>query len=75
MACRSIGVQGLARVDFFYNENSNEVFINEVNTLPGFTSQSMYPMLWMASGLSMEELVSQIIETAREWFNPFSLIQ
>ncbi|KGG11977.1 D-alanine--D-alanine ligase A [Prochlorococcus sp. MIT 0601] len=65
-ACKAICAEGLARVDFFYREESNQIWINEINTLPGFTKQSMYPMLWRESGLEMHELVSILVETARE---------
>ena len=65
-SCKSIAVSGLARVDFFYVENQEKVFINEINTLPGFTHQSMYPMLWKASGLNLEELVAELVKSAKE---------
>ena len=65
-ACKAINAFGLARVDFFYQENSEEIYINEVNTLPGFTKTSMYPMLWEASGLKLEKLVASLIEISRE---------
>ena len=65
-ACKAISAHSIARVDFFYNETKNEILINEINTLPGFTKQSIYPMLWAATGLSIEELVRQLVETARE---------
>ena len=65
-ACKAINAWGLARVDFFYQESSKQIYINEVNTLPGFTKTSMYPMLWEASGLKLEKLVASLIETARE---------
>ncbi len=65
-ACKAINVFGLARVDFFYQENKQQIYINEVNTLPGFTKTSMYPMLWEASGLKLEKLVASLIETARK---------
>ena len=65
-ACKAINAYGLARVDFFYQENTQEIYINEVNTLPGFTKTSMYPTLWEASGLKLEKLVASLIETARE---------
>ena len=65
-ACQAINAYGLARVDFFYQESTQKVYINEVNTLPGFTNTSMYPMLWEASGLKLEKLVASLIETARE---------
>ena len=65
-ACKAINAYGLARVDFFYQESTQKIYINEVNTLPGFTRTSMYPMLWEASGLKIEKLVASLIETARE---------
>jgi D-alanine-D-alanine ligase and related ATP-grasp enzymes len=66
-ACRAVHAQGLARVDFFYAEGGDELWLNEINTLPGFTSQSMYPMLWSASGVNLEQLVAELLEGAREW--------
>ncbi len=65
-ACKAISAEGIARVDFFYKEDTNEIWINEINTLPGFTNQSMYPMLWEHSGLNVNELVASLVETARE---------
>ncbi len=65
-ACKAINACGLARVDFFYKESTQEIYINEVNTLPGFTKTSMYPTLWEASGLKLEKLVAILIETAKE---------
>jgi D-alanine-D-alanine ligase len=65
-ACRAVGARGLARVDFFYSETSGEIWLNEINTLPGFTSQSMYPMLWQASGVTLEELVHQLVVGAQD---------
>ena len=65
-ACRAVGAMGLARVDFFYGRNG-EIWLNEINTFPGFTSQSMYPMLWAATGVSLDTLVHKLIEGAREW--------
>ena len=59
---------GLSRVDFFFCEASGELWLNEINTLPGFTSQSMYPMLWAASGLPLEELLHTLVQGARESF-------
>ena len=69
-ACRAVHAQGLARVDFFYAETSGELWLNEINTLPGFTSQSMYPMLWSASGVDLEQLVAELLEGARQWHSP-----
>lgn len=66
-ACQAVHAQGLARVDFFYSETSGELWLNEINTLPGFTSQSMYPMLWAASGVALDALVHQLVQAAQEW--------
>ena len=55
---------GLSRVDFFLEKDTNQVIFNEINTLPGFTSISMYPMLWNAQGMGIEELVEKQIELA-----------
>ncbi len=63
-ACRVLNVKGLARVDFFYKESEKLLLINEINTIPGFTTKSMYPMLWEASGVNLQELVAILVETA-----------
>ena len=55
---------GLSRVDFFVQEGTNEVIFNEINTLPGFTDISMYPMLWAAKGIAKEELLDRLIDLA-----------
>lgn len=55
---------GLSRVDFFLEKETNQVIFNEINTLPGFTSISMYPMLWKEQGMSIEELVETQIQLA-----------
>ena len=65
-ACTAVHAYGLARVDVFYDEQSGDIWLNEINTLPGFTSQSMYPMLWEASGVALSDLVAQLVYTARE---------
>lgn len=65
-ACAAVGVDGMARVDFFFDPESNQLWINEINTLPGFTDQSMYPMLWKASGLTLQQLVHELVQTAGE---------
>ena len=57
---------GLSRVDFFLEKDTNHVIFNEINTLPGFTSISMYPMLWKAQGIDIEELVQRQIDLAFE---------
>lgn len=63
-AFRALGCSGMARVDLFLS--GGELFINEVNTIPGFTSISMYPRLWEASGVAAEQLVTKLIELAVE---------
>ena len=55
--------KGLSRVDFFVKENG-EIIFNEINTLPGFTSISMYPMLFAATGLSVKEIITKLLELA-----------
>lgn len=62
----AIDAAGLARVDFFYQEVTGELFINEINTMPGFTQTSMYPKLWEASGLCYPNLIERLIELALE---------
>lgn len=61
-AFKAIDGKGLARVDFFIEKGTNQIIINEINTLPGFTSISMYPKLWEASGISYQELLSKLIK-------------
>lgn len=57
---------GMARVDFFLERKTGQVLVNEINTIPGFTSISMYPKLWEASGLSYSQLIDRLIELAIE---------
>ncbi len=57
--------KGMARADFFYDEKTDTIYFNELNTLPGFTSISMYPKLWQASGKSYANLLDDLIERAR----------
>lgn len=64
-AYTAINATGFARMDFFVTEN-DEVFINEINTLPGFTNISMYPKMWEASGLSYSSLITKLIELGLE---------
>ena len=65
-AFQAIDGSGLARVDFFVERGTNRVIINEINTMPGFTSISMYPKLWEASGISYSELIDRLIQLAIE---------
>ena len=57
---------GMARVDLFLDKDTERFYLNEINTLPGFTSISMYPKLWEASGLSYRDLLAELIELAWE---------
>jgi D-alanine-D-alanine ligase len=66
-AFQAVDGAGLSRVDFFYVEQTGEVLINEINTLPGFTSTSMYPELWGASGVPFPELVDRLIQLALDY--------
>jgi D-alanine-D-alanine ligase len=63
---RALELAGLARVDFFLERGTGALFVNEVNTIPGFTAVSMYPKMWEASGLSSRALVTRLIELAIE---------
>ncbi len=65
-AYASLGCSGLSRVDFFVREGDEKVMLNEINTLPGFTSISMYPKLMSAAGYDSESLLSRLIEYAEE---------
>lgn len=63
-AFKGIDGKGLSRVDFFIDKNSGEIFINEINTLPGFTNISMYPKMWEATGLEYHNLIDELIKLA-----------
>jgi D-alanine-D-alanine ligase len=65
-AFQALDLAGLARVDFFLDKQTDHIYINEVNTLPGFTAISMYPMLWEATGIPLPELVDRLIALAIE---------
>jgi D-alanine-D-alanine ligase len=65
-AFRALELSGMARVDFFIEKRGGKIFLNEVNTIPGFTSISMYPKLWEANGIPFRELVSKLIDLAME---------
>jgi D-alanine-D-alanine ligase len=64
---KTLVCEGLARVDFFLKDNG-DIFVNEINTIPGFTKISMYPKLWEASGISYTELIDRLIQLAIERF-------
>ena len=63
---KAIGCQGLSRVDFFVTRKDNRIVFNEINTLPGFTSISMYPKLFAASGIPYPELIDELLRLAQE---------
>ena len=65
-AYKAIDCAGMARADFFFDADTNRIYLNELNTLPGFTSISMYPKLWQATGVTYPELVDRLIELAFE---------
>ncbi len=65
-AFQAIDAAGIARVDFFYIEATGKILINEINTMPGFTATSMYPMMWKASGVDFPELVDKLIQLGLE---------
>ena len=65
-AFKALDGKGLARVDFFIEKETNEIYINEINTMPGFTEISMYPKLFEASGIKYSEILSKLIELALE---------
>lgn len=66
-AFRAIGGVGLARCDFFYTDKG-EIFLNELNTMPGFTQWSMYPLLWENMGISYTDLIEKLVRLAQEMF-------
>jgi D-alanine-D-alanine ligase len=74
-AFKSIDCYGMARVDFFIDSKENEIYLNEVNTIPGFTSISMYPKLWEASGVSYPELLDRLIQLAIERHKEKSVLE
>ena len=61
-SCRALDIYGFARIDFFLEKSTNKIFLNEINTIPGFTSKSMFPMLWEASGLNIDHLVAKLVD-------------
>src|SRR5579863_4075955 len=69
LAFTALDLSGLARVDFFLEKESGQVYMNEVNTMPGFTQISMYPKLWEASGLPYAQLLDRLIELALERYD------
>ena len=66
VAFRAVDAAGLARVDFFLEGQTGKPYVNEINTLPGFTTVSMYPKLWEASGLPYDQLIDRLVQLALE---------
>ncbi|MGC5328558.1 D-alanine--D-alanine ligase [Brevibacillus sp. SYSU BS000544] len=64
LAYQALDGSGLSRVDFFYDEENQKLYINEINTMPGFTPFSMYPMLFQAAGISYRELIDKLVQLA-----------
>jgi len=65
-SCRALNIFGFARVDFFLEKSSYKILLNEINTIPGFTKTSMFPMLWKASGLNIDQLVAKLIDISSD---------
>ncbi|HVV47544.1 MAG TPA: hypothetical protein VHC72_20175, partial [Bryobacteraceae bacterium] len=63
---RAVGCEGMGRVDFLREESTGQLYINEINTIPGFTSISMYPKMWEYTGIPYGQLVDRLIELALE---------
>lgn len=68
-AYQAIDGAGFARVDFFVEKKTGKVYINEINTIPGFTKFSMFPLLWQKTGLSFDEIIEKIIDLGFERYN------
>lgn len=68
-AFKVIACSGLARVDFFYSDLDNQLYINEINTIPGLTAFSMYPSLWKQAGIEFPELIHKLLDLAVEKHN------
>ena len=62
----AVDCAGMARVDFLMDPKTEKIYVNEVNTIPGFTAISMYPKLWAASGLPYPKLIDRLIQLALE---------
>ena len=64
-AATALRVDGMARVDFFYEEGGRGLLLNEVNTIPGFTPISMYPKMWAATGVAYPQLIDALVDAGR----------
>ena len=65
-AFKAVDCSGLGRVDFLLDPKTEKLYLNEINTMPGFTSISMYPKLWGASGIGYAELIDRLIQLGLE---------
>ena len=65
-AFQAVDCSGLARVDFLMDPKNRKIYLNEINTMPGFTAISMYPKLWAASGLRYPDLIERLIKLGLE---------
>lgn len=74
-AFRALDATGLSRVDFFLRQSDDALLINEINTMPGFTPYSMYPLLWLETGKTYEQLIDELIALALERYNEKQRIQ
>jgi D-alanine-D-alanine ligase len=63
---RAVECEGMARVDFFLEAETNRLYLNEINTIPGFTSISMFPKMWEHTGIGFGELLDRLIALALE---------
>ena len=64
--CKALNVEVFARVDFFLEKGTNKIYLNEINTIPGFTDKSMFPLLWKPLGLDIDQLVAKLINIVIE---------
>ncbi|WP_432406868.1 D-alanine--D-alanine ligase [Wukongibacter sp. M2B1] len=69
IAYKALDCTGLSRVDFFLEKETNKIYINEINTMPGFTKYSMYPLLWQETGLPYDKLIDKLIKLALERYD------
>ena len=61
-AFRLLGASGVCRIDFLINQKKKKIYINEINTMPGFTEFSMYPVLWQETGINERDLIEELIQ-------------
>ena len=64
--CKALNIEVFARVDFFLEKETNKIYLNEINTIPGFTNKSMFPLLWKSLGLDIDQLVAKLINIVIE---------